>query len=320
MTGSNDDNLQTDVRWIRCPGCSGEIGVPHSYPADAIACPKCAAIVSIDERIRIRWRPNIRNDASEHGSTSRDSPSYVRWIACHSCDGEIGVPESWLALSVACPKCGAIVPIKSNFHVLWRPASPAALPESQATVGASPFHQNLVASDNSHSQVRQKRQWRAHLISMLAILAALELIAIGVSYLVGAQGADILAFGLTIGAAMLLLLGIGCWLVVLVKIIAHGRPITAAVLFFLLPAALAIVEASAMRPDDKDAYRVYICAFYMLFTFVYGWGTAMRLCSQKTMLVWTYSLVAATSLATSAFTMVAVEEFRAVEELRGKLP
>lgn len=51
--------------------------------------------------------------------------SEVRWIPCPGCAGEIGVPPHWLAHTVACPKCGAIVSISEVERVLWRPPKPA---------------------------------------------------------------------------------------------------------------------------------------------------------------------------------------------------
>lgn len=105
-----------DATWITCPGCSGEIGVPADWPAEVVSCPKCAAIVRMDERMRVLWRP-------KSGAATPDGAiSPARWIVCHGCDGEIGVPDHWSGPTIACPKCGGIVAMRETRTVLWRPA------------------------------------------------------------------------------------------------------------------------------------------------------------------------------------------------------
>lgn len=46
-----------NIQWVHCPGCSGDIGVPPHWLAHTVACPKCGAIVSINEVERVLWRP-----------------------------------------------------------------------------------------------------------------------------------------------------------------------------------------------------------------------------------------------------------------------
>jgi hypothetical protein len=53
----------------------------------------------------------------------------VNWVPCPGCAGEIGVPPHWLAHTVACPKCGAIVSISETERVLWRPPRPHPAPK-----------------------------------------------------------------------------------------------------------------------------------------------------------------------------------------------
>ena len=72
-------------------------------------------------------------------STPGDAPldAQVQWIPCPGCAGEIGVPPHWLAHTVACPKCGAIVSISEVERVLWRPPGPKPKEERQQPVPAS---------------------------------------------------------------------------------------------------------------------------------------------------------------------------------------
>lgn len=114
--------MSGETRWIRCPGCSGQIGVPPAWPSEAVCCPKCAAVVHIDERMRVLWRPagELTPDVSPN---DRDC-----WLACHGCNGEIGIPTDWLGPTIACPKCGAIVAMRETARVLWRPPAVTEAP------------------------------------------------------------------------------------------------------------------------------------------------------------------------------------------------
>ncbi|HWB14472.1 MAG TPA: hypothetical protein VG826_34925 [Pirellulales bacterium] len=109
------------TEWVRCPGCSGEIGIPPAWPAEAVCCPKCSAVVRIDERMRVLWRP-----AEQLAAPALEPGGSREWIACNGCRGEIGVPREWIGPTIACPKCGSIVAMRETGKVLWRPPPEAA--------------------------------------------------------------------------------------------------------------------------------------------------------------------------------------------------
>lgn len=64
----------------------------------------------------------------------------IQWVHCPGCSGEIGVPPHWLAHTVACPKCGAIVSISEVERVLWRP------PQAPTAVASATLPEAIVAS------------------------------------------------------------------------------------------------------------------------------------------------------------------------------
>ncbi len=47
--------MSNEVRWIRCSGCEGEIGVPPDWVASTAVCPKCGT-ESIAKPL-LQWRP-----------------------------------------------------------------------------------------------------------------------------------------------------------------------------------------------------------------------------------------------------------------------
>lgn len=71
MCMPGDAGLETSVKWVSCPGCSGEIGVPPHWLAHTVACPKCGAIVSISDVERVLWRPPKSENAAEPPSASK---------------------------------------------------------------------------------------------------------------------------------------------------------------------------------------------------------------------------------------------------------
>jgi len=48
-------------RWIRCPGCDGEVGVPDDWTEPVVTCLNCAAKVAVKPESTVQWRP------SQHG-------------------------------------------------------------------------------------------------------------------------------------------------------------------------------------------------------------------------------------------------------------
>ena len=73
MTTPEEAAYDANVKWVPCPGCAGEIGVPPHWLAHTVACPKCGAIVSISEIERVLWRPP-RGAVSMDGSEQHQPP------------------------------------------------------------------------------------------------------------------------------------------------------------------------------------------------------------------------------------------------------
>lgn len=153
-----------ETTWIACPGCSGEIGVPPDWPAEVVCCPKCAAVVSIDERTRVLWRPSNQPAVDFSGD---QATSLVRWLPCHACGGEIGVPPSWYGPTIACPKCGAIAAIEESSRALWRP--PVVDPSTVIDVRSSPVLSGCVGSPRKSNAV----MILANLVLLAAVVAVL---------------------------------------------------------------------------------------------------------------------------------------------------
>lgn len=65
-----ESSPEGEVRWIECPGCDGEIGVPHDRVSEAICCPNCAAKFKVDGEETIFWRPKQNTD----GCTESEAP------------------------------------------------------------------------------------------------------------------------------------------------------------------------------------------------------------------------------------------------------
>ncbi len=59
------------TRWIKCPGCDGEVGVPDSYEQSTVECPKCSATVAVDPTEGIQWRPSRPVDSPSVDATQR---------------------------------------------------------------------------------------------------------------------------------------------------------------------------------------------------------------------------------------------------------
>ncbi len=60
------------TRWIKCPGCDGEIGVPDEWADELVKCPNCKASVAIDPEKGIQWRPS-KNSFTERSRGCFDS-------------------------------------------------------------------------------------------------------------------------------------------------------------------------------------------------------------------------------------------------------
>lgn len=288
MTDSNDVDVEPAFRWIHCPGCSGEIGVPGSYPADVIACPKCAAIVAIDQQIRIRWRPAQNRNGTAPVPGPPDVSPYVKWLECHSCRGEIGIPESWLALSVACPRCGAITPIRNNFRVLWRPPITNRTEMSPCDSSLALDKQVAIPSRGVEGRAVRRVGIKTHLVAVTALLIAM----IGINaILTDLSLHELLAL---VDLAVLIssgLVGIGCWLVIVVEMFDHDR--RSLTLFALVALAYALAGFSPIPLLQFVVYSLAVPICYALAFFSYGWIKAPDFGCRRTMVVWSYSLLAA---------------------------
>ena len=45
-------------RWIKCPQCRGEVGLPLEWAESTVECPKCATTLSTEPRPEVKWRPS----------------------------------------------------------------------------------------------------------------------------------------------------------------------------------------------------------------------------------------------------------------------
>lgn len=270
-----------ETTWIACPGCSGEIGVPPDWPAEVVCCPKCAAVVSIDERTRVLWRPSNQPAVDLSGD---QATLLVRWLPCHACGGEIGVPPSWYGPTIACPKCGAIAAIEESSRALWRP--PAENPTAASRVhGHEAEPGGLWRSADAVPQAwqtraygfdaerdgdrRQAQHWSRHGWYMGLIFLGL-IVVVGIALLSAPthhEREGIVVLLLT-GWCIPAIIGLGCWWNLLMRLCERGHTLVAVAAFLTLP-----VSYLVMLP--------------------YGWTRLRELKAERTMLVWTYSFAVA---------------------------
>lgn len=54
-----------ELRWLACPGCSGEVGFPSDWNEAQVRCPNCGRSVEIPEpQAGVRWRPRTNSQAT----------------------------------------------------------------------------------------------------------------------------------------------------------------------------------------------------------------------------------------------------------------
>ncbi|HEX7446183.1 MAG TPA: hypothetical protein VF306_01485, partial [Pirellulales bacterium] len=252
-------------------------------------------------RIRVRWRPAQNRDGMAQPPGPADVTPYVKWLSCHSCKGEIGVPESRLALSVACPKCGAIVPIQNNFRVLWKPPAP---PEAALSQGGSTSLtvEHLAALLPAASDVTEEQPvtWRGHIFSLAALFTAVAVIGATLRYMSLNQASMIANLAVV---AVGSIIGIGCGLIVVVEMIDRDRR---SLFLFLLIAVVYAFAGFSSIPERLSAIYVFVMpTAYILAFFAYSWLKATEFGIRRTMLVWTYCLAAALAVFASAGTISA---------------
>jgi hypothetical protein len=286
--------VSSESKWIRCPGCSGQIGVPTKWPAEVVTCPKCAAVVRIDERMRVLWKPFAQR-------TPVAPPiEPAQWVACRGCGGQIGVPTGWFGPTIACPKCGAIVAMRATGRVLWRP--PLVTPVAAADKADLLAHAAGAGRASAPAVVR----WRLHVFAFLACFVGLQLLpAVFLSHAQRLQdmmplGAAAAVAGLAFCTAIAV-----CWCVAIVKMIRHDQLLLAALFFFAPAVACGIVVASSVHDGEKLVYCCAVIATCLLFTFLYGWGNAALLQATRLMVVWTYSIALGISLTAMVATTLA---------------
>ena len=74
------------TRWLKCPGCDGEIGVPEDYDEEHVVCLKCSTQVAINPETSIQYRParpavpDAENDESQPKSSGKDRGECPRGI------------------------------------------------------------------------------------------------------------------------------------------------------------------------------------------------------------------------------------------------
>jgi hypothetical protein len=215
-------------------------------------------------------------------SAPADGPldANVQWLPCPGCSGEIGVPPHWLAHTVACPKCGAIVSISQVERVLWRPPNaptdPAALRGLDAIAVAPSIP--AAAAENTGHPIR----WRLHVwtwaLSFVAMVST-AVVTLAISPFTAGElsvGAIFLSALASLGGILLGLVSLGCWGVLLVTMMRHNRTLGAVVLLLILPIGYVI-------------------------SFLYGWAKAGVIPVAKPMLIWTYCLVLGFCLGVASF-------------------
>lgn len=95
----------------------------------------------------------------------------MQWVPCPGCAGEIGVPPHWLANTVACPKCGAIVSISEIERVLWRPPK-GTRPKQTRRSGASGAPSTQQGQQHSLGLIPVGFLILAAFVALVAFLAA----------------------------------------------------------------------------------------------------------------------------------------------------
>lgn len=64
-----------DHHWIRCGGCSGEVGIPLDWSENSVECPECGSAIQVTGRVLYRPAALPERPASSRVPASRKAPS-----------------------------------------------------------------------------------------------------------------------------------------------------------------------------------------------------------------------------------------------------
>jgi ribosomal protein S27E len=64
-TTVTDQPSEPTTRWVDCPGCDGEVGIPAGWAEDTVSCPQCGAVVAAKEESVVQWRKKEATDNVE---------------------------------------------------------------------------------------------------------------------------------------------------------------------------------------------------------------------------------------------------------------
>src|SRR4051794_41063871 len=59
--------------WLKCKGCSGEVGIPTDLNEPTVECPQCGQSVQV--RGRVLYRPASQGELTTHGPTNSVAPT-----------------------------------------------------------------------------------------------------------------------------------------------------------------------------------------------------------------------------------------------------
>jgi uncharacterized paraquat-inducible protein A len=51
---TGESKASAHYRWVKCIGCAGEIGVPHTWEGDSADCPQCGTQVRVNGSLQYR--------------------------------------------------------------------------------------------------------------------------------------------------------------------------------------------------------------------------------------------------------------------------
>jgi len=60
------------TRWVDCPGCDGEVGIPAGWTEETVSCPQCGAVVAAKQEPAVQWR---KKEAKADAGRARPNPA-----------------------------------------------------------------------------------------------------------------------------------------------------------------------------------------------------------------------------------------------------
>lgn len=63
------------TRWIKCPGCPGEIGVPEMWEGSSVTCPNCRTRLTSDGEHVFQWRASPSANPETNLTSSTTEPA-----------------------------------------------------------------------------------------------------------------------------------------------------------------------------------------------------------------------------------------------------